>query len=766
MAQKTAFLNSDAPSFNKDYHHTMILDYLLNNAWVMFSNLVTKPEFTLWDNTISSGSAVVKCTKTAWPYTGESTLSLFQSTTAEPIDTTGNKKIFIEIPDWFVNDPTTITEAVTTGLNLNIGSIKSEATYPTHTNYIPLWEVTWGDWANAVDVRPTIRKFGRKNSLVYFDDNWVEYNIDLTSDSIGKYLMSNWPGNAPTLESASAWLEVPTIKERVIAWEDLLEADALYHEKMPNLWDANYELALWDSGSHVSRSFKIIWNGGTSADITLVLANFWAAADNVTVRIEWDNLWKPDGALIDVDAHGSLSWWSIGSTLSDKTISFASSITIPDWLVCHVVISRSWWTSATNYYTIGVAESRKTRSFIQNIYNWSTWATNDSHRPYIELDSMHINIRCKASADYYYQSDVTGFCQQNTSIWQEFVQESMWFCSLFTGLNLTNWLYYLSDVHWAITQNPSGAEVYVVVWTAISDTTLRMYDHEQYNQWAVTVWSQWQFDTIDNAIRAGAKYMYVTSDQVVNLRAYWVEIKADGIRITFNDRLSYSKISNARVSIDLTNDAMRTEFYRCSEVHNIEATHTGLGKVWTYCRFVDCTDIRLQATQTVNTNQSSFINCSVNLTSTWAYDITVWRASVDTNGSTFTLNTSTQVKLSNINWCGIGINTATVANLKDVSLSTITFNAGLNYELNISWNSDNIITWNTFGGNWTYTSQNCVVKWDWNNDRVMFCNNIIKSRLKFEDINKGMLCNNMAVTLVASTWCSEVTEVNNSDYYA
>jgi hypothetical protein len=69
--------------------------------------------------------------------------------------------------------------------------IKSEADYPSHTNYIPLWEITGGDWEQAVDVRPEILARGKPNTISYIDNNGVQRNMMLDASSLNKFLKSN-----------------------------------------------------------------------------------------------------------------------------------------------------------------------------------------------------------------------------------------------------------------------------------------------------------------------------------------------------------------------------------------------------------------------------------------------------------------------------------------------------------------------------------------------------------------------------------------------
>ena len=186
MAQRTAFLNSDAKWFNKDFHHTWISNYMLKQPWVMFSNYSTKPEFALGNWQISWGKAIIRCTRTTGTFAGEEILACFESTSTENISTAWNKKVYIEIPEVYVNDSTAITDSLTQWANLNVWRIVSSDSYPTHSNYIPLWEITNGDWQNATDLRPEVLRRGKPNTLSYFGWNWEEERIDIDNNSLNK----------------------------------------------------------------------------------------------------------------------------------------------------------------------------------------------------------------------------------------------------------------------------------------------------------------------------------------------------------------------------------------------------------------------------------------------------------------------------------------------------------------------------------------------------------------------------------------------------
>lgn len=169
---------------------TFVAEYMYQ-AGIFFSDIDTKPEFDLSTGQVSAGRAVVQCTRTTGVFTGYKIMAQYEATSAVTIDTSGNKKVYIEIPESFVNDSTLITAILTSGQNLGVGLIKSTTNYPSHDNYIPLWEITSGDIPSAVDVRPAFVPRGIPDSVMYFDAAGKGNYIPLSSGTINKFFKSN-----------------------------------------------------------------------------------------------------------------------------------------------------------------------------------------------------------------------------------------------------------------------------------------------------------------------------------------------------------------------------------------------------------------------------------------------------------------------------------------------------------------------------------------------------------------------------------------------
>ena len=358
MAQRTAFLNSDAKWYNKDFHHTWIHNYLIKQPWVFFSNYQTKPEFALGNWQIAWGKAIIRCTRTTGTFAGEEILACFESTATESISTSWNKKVFIEIPQVYVNDSTAITDTLTWWANLWVWRIVSDSDYPSHTNYIPLWEISNGDWQNATDVRPEVLRRGKPNTISYFGWNWEEERIDIDNSSLNKYLMSNWAWVAPSWEEGGggwgwSW---ENFKRTFTADENLLAKSMFWIVARPTLTDVDDYMDFWTTTvQNVFFSAYLNWEDFNA--LTLNLAWYNSPADSLSVRIETlDANGKPSWTLVDVWAYWTVTLSS--ATLSDVTINLADTVS---WLAPHtkvaVVLSRTGSYSDSNCYRLWILKS-------------------------------------------------------------------------------------------------------------------------------------------------------------------------------------------------------------------------------------------------------------------------------------------------------------------------------------------------------------------------------------------------------------------------
>ena len=106
------------------------------------------------DITVQGWEAKLLCIRTAsTPIPNQEVMVNFEMNEPKILDVTWDKKIFIEIDDAQLQDPTLVTQCDWT----LIWSVKSESAYPTTSCYIPLREITAWAWQTATDVREALK---------------------------------------------------------------------------------------------------------------------------------------------------------------------------------------------------------------------------------------------------------------------------------------------------------------------------------------------------------------------------------------------------------------------------------------------------------------------------------------------------------------------------------------------------------------------------------------------------------------------------------
>lgn len=160
MTQKVTLLNGVTVERDTDY--TAFAQTVLR-AGVVSGLAVTS-------GSVAAGIAFIKVTRTSTT-PDEDIIVKFENTAAVTIDTTGTKKVWIEITQANVNDP---------GLNLadgtGVGSIQTGASYPA-SNYIPLASISSGTITDArVPVTAVARDLNGNEYPIAVDTNG---NLDL-----------------------------------------------------------------------------------------------------------------------------------------------------------------------------------------------------------------------------------------------------------------------------------------------------------------------------------------------------------------------------------------------------------------------------------------------------------------------------------------------------------------------------------------------------------------------------------------------------------
>lgn len=147
-----------ASNLHRSYDLTQTLLQLIGTGWVHWSNPVTKTQLKLTSWNISPGIATIVCTKTAEATVGAvKFLAVYYNTANVPVTLGPDVKVYIEIKDSYVQYPATMADTPPNNNFaqwLTIGQIKFTTDYPSHSNYLKLYECD-GSW-NPVDVRTIV----------------------------------------------------------------------------------------------------------------------------------------------------------------------------------------------------------------------------------------------------------------------------------------------------------------------------------------------------------------------------------------------------------------------------------------------------------------------------------------------------------------------------------------------------------------------------------------------------------------------------------
>jgi hypothetical protein len=220
MAIRTTHIDSNFATQVHDYDHSFVTKRAIGEeSGVLFSNLTTKPEFDLntWTGEIAMGECVIIWTRiVSQPIANQKMMLRVNLYEAETVSLTVWNKIYIEINDSLLQDPTLIEDPSGSSdyaLGNNIAELKSTASYPTHPNYIKLWEVS--AWPVYTDMRVGTR---------YSDD---ALNLPLNQDFID--VQTETTSNTNTINALTSW----GIVAINFCWEAVQEGEQVYLEVRP-----------------------------------------------------------------------------------------------------------------------------------------------------------------------------------------------------------------------------------------------------------------------------------------------------------------------------------------------------------------------------------------------------------------------------------------------------------------------------------------------------------------------------------------------------
>ena len=231
MAQRTAIINGS--NLNQDKDFWTFIDILAGGTSMISNGLLVST------NSVAVGKCLIKCTRTSTT-PNETVWVVFENTTATTIDTSGTKKVYIEVLQTRINDGTLNTDQWWTG----IATITTGASYPAW-NYIPLASITW--WV-ITDERPTTKIKWTEIVGVQSLAKWIDIASATTTN------LATATGNTVTITgnttitgfwTVTAW----TIFNLIFSWTPILTYNAT---SLILPWSANITVQAGDTATLVS----------------------------------------------------------------------------------------------------------------------------------------------------------------------------------------------------------------------------------------------------------------------------------------------------------------------------------------------------------------------------------------------------------------------------------------------------------------------------------------------------------------------------------
>jgi len=242
------------------------------------------------------------------------------------------------------------------------------------------------------------------------------------------------------------------------------------------------EKNLWDIWANERQTFKIVgWVDAFDQTRLALWKNQWGnPVDNVILRIETDSAWEPSGSLVHANATATIPWtWLTQVVLQDELVSLLWSITLVEWTVYHVVLSRSGALSGSDYYIVWYG-SEETRSRTGLLYDGATWWNSFVDFPYFpvgtgsftENNGLKKNLACLTDPNKTYQREhLWQMASPSAVLWEE---KNVFVLGYVPQVGLTPWdTMRLSDsVPWGITSVVQVGDV--KVGKAITEEVMRI----------------------------------------------------------------------------------------------------------------------------------------------------------------------------------------------------------------------------------------------------------------------------------------------------
>lgn len=363
---------------------------------VLFSDPELKTEFGLTGTTnpsISSWSAVIVCTRaTSTPIANQKIAVKFDLQWPKAFTNAVNgSKLFIEINQTLINDPTLIEDnypSTDYALWLNIGTLNMATSYPATNSYIALYTYNGTVWTD-VRISPTV-DWKKVDLSELVQDIVTAWNIEAT-DIVANGNVSTSTPTAPehaTTKYYVDWqilsagsVEALVDKDTYILWEDCLVNDSLFPETSPTFAQATGIANIGDVLGNSRYAFPIFGTWLPMTTVNLWLKKFVSPSVDLKLRIETNNAGAPSGTIYPTTTETTIATSGLTTSIVDKTVTLAQSITIPLWTIVRWVLYPGTYGSETINWTnyFGVAYwTNDTTTRGHKPWDWSSRTNNTS----------------------------------------------------------------------------------------------------------------------------------------------------------------------------------------------------------------------------------------------------------------------------------------------------------------------------------------------------------------------------------------------------
>lgn len=415
-------------------------------------------------NSVAPGKAWVKATRS----NGETIMTLVQNTEALAVDTSGTKKIWLEIKQ----------EAIDNGLLNNedwtwIASIKTWPTLPSQ-NFLLLASVA--DWVvkDERNLIPKIQSVAQKTST-------LEEKLSTAEGQITQLVEAGTP--------SYLWITG-------IVGEKYTMEDTLFLQKTPTFTNSAIAINVGDIDKNKEIHIQRIGSGTASNQLKLKMKKFWAPTTSVVVEVrKW----------VKVDVSDKEAYRYGGEVVATTTIAYTQFTT--DWKEFTLTLNNQFWSTkgelldivvyqqwgivnSTNYYQIACDSTQYSEAFSAVAVNGNSRVRNKL-MPYcvnegfveeclskksdevmnIEWSVPIINEWAKSGDIARYETKVfhtlTGYKKLHISFLWNVSSSEWWFTVRVNGNNYFNWY---SSIDNDLVCNPEDV-IQFVAYNSGSSTT-------------------------------------------------------------------------------------------------------------------------------------------------------------------------------------------------------------------------------------------------------------------------------------------------------